>query len=202
MPWSRGRLYDATVQGAEAEIGSEIARLRAGGATAIFVAGHSLGAAVALHYAADAPLRGIVAIAPGHRPEAPGFAKAYASEVRKARDLVSAGKGDEVIAFTDRNTGGRRSELRAKADAFVSYFDPAGPLNMMRNVQTLKPQMPVLWLVPTREEQPQRDGVVALFKAVEKNPATKYGEPDADHLGAPAASVSTIIEWIRGVAAK
>jgi hypothetical protein len=73
---------------------------------------------------------------------------------------------------------------------------------MTRNAESLGADVPLLWLVPAREEQPQRDGVVALYGTIPKNPATQFREPDADHLGAPAASVWTIIEWIRGVAGK
>jgi pimeloyl-ACP methyl ester carboxylesterase len=202
MPWSGARQYDATVEAAESEIDAAIERLRASGAKSVFVAGHSLGAAVALHYASRAKLAGIVAIAPAHRTEVGGFVKAFADDVSRARALISASKGDEIIGFTDRNTGNRRRYLRMKAVAFASYFDPAGPLNMTRNAESLGADVPLLWLVPAREEQPQRDGVVALYGTIPKNPATQFREPDADHLGAPAASAWTIIEWIRGVAGK
>ena len=73
---------------------------------------------------------------------------------------------------------------------------------MARNVQSLKPELPVLWLEPTREEQPMRNGMVSVSKRLPQNPLTRYVEPESDHLGAPAASRRLVIEWMREVAAK
>jgi pimeloyl-ACP methyl ester carboxylesterase len=201
MPWSRRRLYDRTVEETDTHIDSEIAKLRAGGARHVFLVGHSLGAAYALHYAARAEVSGVIAIAPGHRPENARFAEWFREDVRKARELVAGGKPDEIVAFTDLNTGGRRDRLSASAAAFVSYFDPAGPLNMSRNVSSLKPSTPVLWLVPAREEPGLRQGGVALYKQLPVHPATRLMEPESDHLNAPAASAAAVIEWIRALAA-
>ena len=72
MPWSGRRTYDKSVEGTDGEIDAEITKLRNQGAKQIFLAGHSLGAAYALHYATRTAVDGVVAIAPGHRPVAPG----------------------------------------------------------------------------------------------------------------------------------
>ena len=202
MPWSGTRLYDKTVEGVDAEIDAEIAKLRERGAKQIFVIGQSLGAAFALHYVTRAAVTGIIAIAPGHRAESPVFAKMFGSDLSKARELAAAGKGEETISFTDLNTGNRRSTLQVSANSFLSYFDPAGPLNMARNAETVKPEVPVLWLVPTREEQPARNAVVAIYSKLPKNPRTRFAEPEADHLSAPGASTQIVIDWIREIAAK
>jgi pimeloyl-ACP methyl ester carboxylesterase len=201
MPWSRRRLYDRTVEETDTQIDAEIAKLRAGGAKHVFLVGHSLGAAYALHYAGRAEVSGVVVIAPGHRPENARFAEWFRDDVRKARELVAAGTPGEIVSFTDLNTGGRRDRLSASAAAVVSYFDPAGPLNMSRNVSSLKPSAPVLWLVPTREEPGPRQGVFALYKQLPVHAATRLVEPDSDHLNAPAASAPAIIEWLHAVTA-
>ena len=199
MPWSRGRLYDRTVEEADSAMDAEIARLRAGGARRIFLVGHSLGAAYALHYASRNEVSGVIAIAPGHRPENRRFAESFGSEVRKARELVAAGRPDELISFTDLNTGNRRDRLTARAVSFASYFDPEGPMNMTRNVAGVKPGTPVLWIVPTREEPGPREGGLQLYRRLPPHPATRLVEPESDHLNAPAASAAAIVEWIRAV---
>jgi len=201
MPWSRLRSYDRSVDGADVEIDAEIAKLRNQGAKRIFLVGHSLGAAYALHYASRTTIDGIVAIAPGHRPEVKRIADFLDADVRNARELAASGKGDEMVWFVDFNTGNRRDRIKAGAASFLSYFDPAGPMNMARNVTTVKPGVTVLWMVPTREEQPQRDGVVSLYGKLPPNPRNKFVEPDSDHLQAPAAATPQVIDWIRAVAA-
>jgi pimeloyl-ACP methyl ester carboxylesterase len=202
MPWSRRRQYDRSVADADSEIDAEIAKLKARGAKQIFVIGHSLGAAHALHYGSRAELTGVIAVAPGHRPEAPRFAQSFANDVSSARALAAAGKGNETVSFTDLNTGNRRDRLTASATSFLSYFDPEGPLNMSKNVAAVNAATPVLWIVPTREESPAREGVLMLYKRLPRNPATQLAEPEADHMQAPAASTKIVIEWMRAVSSR
>src|SRR5436190_15875759 len=90
MPWSGRRSYDRTVADANGELDAEIGRLEARGAKRVFVIGHSLGAAFALEYAAHAPapvVAGIVAIAPGHRPENQRIADMMRADIKSAREL-------------------------------------------------------------------------------------------------------------------
>ena len=202
MPWSRRRAYDKGVEGADAEIDAEIAKLHNRGAKQIFLAGHSLGAAYALHYAASTALSGIIAIAPGHRPEGKVYLDMLAGAVKTARELVASQKGDELVSFTDLNSGNRRESFKAVATAFLSYFDPAGPMNMTRNVALVKAGTPVLWMVPTREEQPARGFVAAYYDKLPSHPGNKFVEPDSDHLNAPDAATPQAINWLRATAAK
>ncbi len=90
MPWSRRRLYDKSVEGADAEIDAQVAALKSRGAKRVLIVGHSLGAAYALHYASRGDIAGVVAIAPGHRTEAPRFAAHFRPAVIDARALVAA----------------------------------------------------------------------------------------------------------------
>jgi pimeloyl-ACP methyl ester carboxylesterase len=197
MPWSRAGSYNGTIEQADSMIDAQIAKLKAAGAKRVVLIGHSLGAAYGLHYAGRSDVDAVVAIAPGHRPESPRFASLYAADVKRARELVADGKSAEIVTFTDLNTGNRRARMTASAASFVSYFDPEGPMNMGRNAEAVKAATPVLWLVPTREESPLREGNLALYKRLPQNPRTQSIEPDADHLQAPAASVPVVIEWLR-----
>ena len=202
MPWSQDRGYDKTVEQTDAETDAEIATLRNKGATRIFLAGHSLGAGYALHYASRVSVNGVIAIAPGHRPEAKVFLDLLAGDIKKARQLAATGKGNEIISFTDINSGERRAGLKASVATFLSYFDPAGPMNMERNVTIVKPGVPVLWMVPLREEPVVRGFLVSYYKKLPSHPGHKFVEPDADHLSAPAAATPQAIDWIRATAAK
>ena len=199
MPWSGERLYDRSVDAAIAETDAHIATLQKGGVKHVFLIGHSLGAAFALHYATRSAVSGVVAIAPGHRAESPAFARLFEEDLTKARELVGSGKGAELVAFNDPNTGRRRKLIRAPAAVFLSYFDPTGPMNMTRNVSNIKPEVPVLWLVPTREERPARDALARLSKSLPPNPGTRYAEPESDHLNAPGASTRLIVEWVTAI---
>ena len=70
MCWSNRRIYDLPYLDCLREIHAATARLKSRGATEFVVAGHSLGANAALAYGAvNRGLKGIVALAPGHRPE-------------------------------------------------------------------------------------------------------------------------------------
>jgi pimeloyl-ACP methyl ester carboxylesterase len=202
MPWSGRRYYDKSVDGADAETDAEIAKLRDQGAKQIFLVGHSMGAAYALHYATRTTVNGVAAIAPGHIPEGRRYTELYADEVRKARELVAAGKSAETMWFTDLNTGDRRRDLKTGAATFLSYFDPEGPLNMLRNIQSLKPGTPVLWSVPKHEEQPLGNYVAGIYDRLTPNPGNQFIEPASDHMQAPAAATPQVIDWIRAVAAK
>ena len=71
LPWSARRIYDATYDQAMAEIDTAVDRLKEAGATRIVVVGHSLGGNAAIGYAARRQgLAAVVALAPGHLPEA------------------------------------------------------------------------------------------------------------------------------------
>lgn len=202
MPWSGRRTYDKSVEEADAEIDAEIAKLRDQGAKQIFLAGHSLGAAFALHYVTRTTINGMIAIAPGHRPEGKVYVELLGDDVKKARELAASGKNREQVWFVDLNTGNRRGNIKASVASFLSHFDPQGPMNMARNVTMVKPEVPVLWLVPTREEQPARKFVVQLYSKLPPNPGNQFAEPNSDHVQAPTAAATGIIDWIRATAAK
>ena len=202
MPWSWARQYDKGMEAADAEIDAEIARLRAGGAKHIFLIGHSMGANYVLHYSARVPVTGIVAIAPGHRPESRFFVQVVGADVEKARAMVVAGKGAETLSFVDLNSGNRQQLMTASAASFLTYFDAAGPLNMTRNARSMRPDIPTLWIVPKREDPRARPFVAELYRSLPQNRGTRMAEPDADHMSAPGASIQIVVDWIRAIVAK
>src|SRR6185312_5330849 len=96
MPWARGQWerISITVEAAHQQIDAMVAQLRAQGAQRIVVGGHSLGANVALSYAAQrGNVAGVIMIAPGHQPAfsyrtMPDFRSA----LERAAGLVQSGQ--------------------------------------------------------------------------------------------------------------
>lgn len=199
MPWSGRRLYDKSADEAMAEIDAEVAKLRGRGAKRIIIAGHSLGAAGALAYASRNTVDAVVAIAPGHIPEGKRYVTVLGDSVKKARELLAAGKADQGEWFVDLNTGNRRDNIKVTPRSYLSYFDPDGPMRFSRNAAGVKGGAPVLWIVPQGEEHPLRDAVLRFYERLPASPRHRLLEPPGGHLAAPDNARSEIIAWIESV---
>ncbi|MEA2986016.1 MAG: hypothetical protein QOD94_2270 [Alphaproteobacteria bacterium] len=182
MSWSSGyRTYSQTLD----EVAGHIDALRAKGATRIALVGQSLGANVALGYGAQhGSVAAIVAMAPGHRPEA--FADRSAQSLARAKQSVAAGRGSEIGSYFDTNQG-RDFEVRTTAAAYVSFFDPAGPAVMTRNAAALK-GAPLLWVVGTGDAGAQ---AVARGGKIIKVPG--------GHRETPKAGASEVVAWLQSL---
>jgi pimeloyl-ACP methyl ester carboxylesterase len=198
MPWSFNRRYAATYDQAMAEIDAAVAGLKAKGATRIVVIGHSLGANAAIGYGARRPdLAGIVAIAPGHLPEADGMRSYVSDGVARAKELVAAGKGDEPQSFPDMGQGIPLTSATATPIVYLSMFDPEGPAVIPKNAAVIgsaaRP-MPLLWVVGKLDPIDRR-GPEYAFNAAARNPKSKYIEVFAGHLTTPLAARRQVVEW-------
>ncbi|MFN7087017.1 MAG: esterase/lipase family protein [Burkholderiales bacterium] len=202
MPWSKRRAYDKSADDALNEVDAEVAKLRDQGARRIVIAGHSLGAAGALAYAARRPVDAIALIAPGHVPESRVIAAKFAADVNKAREMVSAGKGDETAWFPDFNTGNRSASMKMTARTYISYFDPASTMNFSRNVESVKPGTRVLWVEPLGEEPPLRSNLMRIFSLLPQGLNVKLLEPDANHMSAPERAAAEIVNWVKTAVAQ
>jgi dienelactone hydrolase len=197
MPWSRSRSYDVTYEQAMAEIDKAVAQLKAQGATKIVVAGQSFGANAAIGYAARrAGLAAVVALAPGHVPERPGFAQRIAPSVAKAKQLIADGKGDVAGTFADQNQG-KTFDVRATAKVYVSYFDPSGPAPMPRNAAAMKP-VPFLWVIG-RDDPLLSAGADYAFNKAPKHPKSKYLEVNARHENTPDVAKADVVAWLKSL---
>jgi len=197
MPWSFKRKYGATYEQAMAEIDAVAAGLKAQGATRIVVIGHSLGANAAIGYAARHPdLAAVVALAPGHLPEAEGLRSHTQEAIAEAKQLVAAGQGDVPRRFPDMAQG---IPLTATATplVYLSMFDPDGPAVIPKNAEAMGP-VPLLWVVGTLDPIARR-GPDYAFKYGAKNPKSRYIEVFAGHLTTPLAARSQVVEWINSL---
>jgi pimeloyl-ACP methyl ester carboxylesterase len=197
MPWSFNRRYAATFDGAMAEIDAVVAALKAQGATRIVIVGHSLGANAAIGYAArHHDLAGVVALAPGHLPEAEGMRSFVSEAVARAKELVANGQGDVSQSFPDMAQG---IPLIAHATpvVYLSLFDPDGPAVIPKNIAAIGP-VPLLWVVGKLDPIDSR-GPDYAFDAAPKNPKNKYIEVFAGHLTTPLAARKQVVDWINSL---
>jgi pimeloyl-ACP methyl ester carboxylesterase len=198
MPWAKRRNYNADYLQALAEIDRAVQDLRAKGATSVLVAGHSLGANAALAYAARYPgLAGVICLAAAHNPDSGKPREAAAESVAKAKEMVAAGKGDSSARFVDMNMG-KLFDMVTTASVYLSYFDPDGPAVLPTSAAMLKTPLPILWVAGSRDPS-SRGGPAYAFDRAPAHPLSRYVVVDSDHLGTPEASVSVVLEWLKGL---
>jgi pimeloyl-ACP methyl ester carboxylesterase len=196
MPWSRSRQFDKTVDEAMIEIDNIVQRLKNGGSQKVFVAGHSLGANMALRYGATRDgIHGIIAIAPGHLPELSRRQETLARELDIARSMVAEGHGQEKTYFRDINQGKERA-LYMRADVYLSFHDPEGPAVMPVNASELRRNTALLWVIGKEDRMFQRGSEYAyeLAPLHEKN---EYLVVAGGHRATPDLAKRQIIEWMR-----
>lgn len=196
MPWALRRMYDKTVDGALHEIDDAIADLRAKGAQRIVLVGFSLGANVAIRYAATrGTIDGVIALAPGHNPDAPApsVRLLVAEEIERAKALVDQGKGDGRERFLDFTN--KHVPIRTTAKNYISWWGPDSALAMPKNVCELK--CPLLFAVSLN------DGLIERQKEIFKsaNPTrSRWVEVGAsqgpDHFGVPDAAAESVCAWL------
>jgi pimeloyl-ACP methyl ester carboxylesterase len=197
MPWSFNRRYGATYDQAMAEIDAVVAGLKAKGAKRIVIIGHSLGANAAIGYAARHPgLAGVVALAPGHLPEAEDLRSYVHDAVEEAKRLIAVGQGDVPRRFPDMAQGIPLSTT-ATPRVYLSMFDPNGPAVIPKNTAAMGP-VPLLWVVGKLDPIDRR-GPEYAFAAGAKNPKSKYIEVFAGHLTTPLVASSKVVEWINSL---
>lgn len=201
VPWSGRRRYDRSVPEADQEIDAVIAGLRDQGARRVYLIGHGIGASYALRYGSRPGVTGIVAIAPDHAPESPLYVNSFANDIRRARDLITSGKPQALFDFLDLFWGNQRGRATTTARSFLSYFDADGPMNMTRNVQALRRDVLVLWIVPLGGERGVRQSTLDLYQRLPPNPGNRLLELPVQFTRVASAAVPAIVEWMRDTVA-
>lgn len=197
LPWSGRRSYTRRVTDADAQVDAAIAGLQTQGARRVFLIGHGMAASYALRYGSRPGVNGIVAIAPNHAPESDLFSTSFRDELRRAREYISQGRPQAILEFLDLQWGNLRSRASATAQSFLSYFDAAGPMNMTRNVQALKPDVLVLWIVPLGDSRGARESSVEAYKRLPYNAGSRLVELPVDYRNITSAAVRPTVEWMR-----
>ena len=196
MCWSARRIYDRPYLDCLREIDTAIERLRRRGATATIVAGHSLGANAALAYGARHEVKGVAALAPGHRPEALAQRPRIAEELDRARALMAGGR-HERIGFVDFN-GSLQITVMATPAAYVSFFAADSPAVMPVNAARLN--APLLYVVGSQD--PLQRGPEEIFEKAPPHALNRYVTVAARHFDTSAASAEAVVAWLRQLAAR
>ncbi|MBU1230062.1 MAG: alpha/beta hydrolase [Proteobacteria bacterium] len=199
MPWSRRRGFDASFQQALVEIGLAVGELRAKGATQVALVGHGLGANAALAFAATrAGVFALVALAPSHDPLLQR--EVFVADLRKAREMLTSGRGAERSAFMDVRQG-KDYDLSTTAEIYLSYSDPDGAAVMPRSAAALNPPVPLLWVVGSNDSLARLGRSYAFAKAPEHR-SSRFEEVQADHLGVPAEAARLVVLWLKELVLK
>jgi pimeloyl-ACP methyl ester carboxylesterase len=197
MCWSQRRSFDAPYPDCLREIDAAIADLHGRGATAIVVAGLSLGGNAALAYGATHPgLLGVIALSAAdnaraklsHDPNA-------AASLANAQAMVAQGKGDEPTTFFDDNAGaqgGYAMSLHTTPRIFVSFNGPDSLANFALTVPKLP--VPLLWVAG--DNDPTQRQAAAGFANVPANPHNRFVSVHANHVEVPDAATSAVLSWL------
>lgn len=197
MCWSKRRIYDKPYDACLAELDKVVGDLRRQGATAIVVAGHSLGGNGALGYAASHPVKGVVALAGAHNPERTINRPDISESLNKAKAMIAEGRGAETANFNEINAGWTFT-VSCSADTYASFFDPTGPAVMASNAARL--QAPLLWVSGDRDKSQQN--AAAIFTHAPADPLNRHITVSADHLDTPDAATDAMLAWLAELAAR
>ncbi len=193
MCWSRARIYDRSYDDCLRDVDDAIARLKARGATAIVVAGLSIGGNAALAYGASHDgLKGIIALGPAHAPSHLVEWPAVAASVAKAEAMVAVGRGEASDDFADVYTS--VITVRTTPQIYLSFFGPHSPADIAVNAAHLR--APLLWVAGTGDPT-QRGGTADGFAKVPANPLNRYVTVRSNHLGTPDAARAVVLAWLR-----
>lgn len=193
MPWSAMVRHAVPIQAAEKIVRAEFDWLRQQGARNLFLVGFSKGGMFAAYMAGQITLDGLVLIAPNG-------ASNYGLQregVARAQALVALGKGNERTALPHYDPiSGRNTSLETEPATYLSWFDPDGAMNGDRIYQGLKPGVPILLVVPTRDWANLLAMKQTLFAALPAHPANQLYEPESNHSDAVNTSADEVVRWI------
>lgn len=193
MPYSR---FDADYKQTIAVINAAVDEAVKRG-DRVVVAGHSMGAAISLHYGANhirKEVIGIMPIALGHSPElSRKLMNITGPDVFKAREMVASGKGEKKKSFADVNQG-KRSSIRMTAATYLSYYDP----QVYPGLGSVLPKIrvPVFWLSGADDRLTYVYDAENNFRVIPEHPKSKYLEAAGSHKSVVSKQTGPIIDWL------
>jgi len=196
MPWSQHRFLDASLFDAMKEIDLAFSGLRARCAARLVIAGHSLGATVALAYVVrHRDIAGLIMLATGASPDRmnahmPGIAES----VEKARRLVAAGQGGTITEFAEFNK--RPLVIRTTPEIYLSYLDPEGPALVPGNAERLTSATPLLFVEGERDPLHRRSTPGWAFERAPYHAKSAYIVLPGGHLDVPSEAIPAVRAWL------
>ncbi|HLM11116.1 MAG TPA: alpha/beta hydrolase [Reyranella sp.] len=202
MPWSTGawEKINVTPDQVFTLIDGYANQLRAQGAQRIVVGGQSLGANVALAYAAARQnVAGVVMAAPGHSPVGSYRNNPSVKEsIDRAAQLVQSGQGNQSYSGLDDNQGSS-IRMSTTAGVYAAWMSPRGQASMHAQAPLLPANIPVMVIVGTKD--PGYGYIETyVYKPAAKNPYSKYLVIDGgDHRNTDQAASQRIVDWVKGL---
>ena len=192
MPW-RDTVWDGSMCEAMNYV-DDLAAIEAAKGNNVVIAGHSMGGAHALIYAASSPpadVKAVVTLAPGHFPHLelpllivfdPITAASITSSLTKAEDMVAGGNGDQLSTFDTLipDLSNPLLQITATANDYLSYH----ALDQYPDINDVLPpiRLPVLWLAGDVDPLTDFYNMAALAGEL-SNPDSSYQLVTGDHLG-------------------
>jgi len=173
----------------------------------VIIAGHSMGGAHSLIYAATLPapvVKGIITLAPGHFPHLelplltvfdPVTAAMITSSIAKAEGMVANGNGDVMDTFDTLipDLNNPLLQISATANDYLSYHALYQYPDINDVLPTIK--LPVLWLAGDVDELTTFYNMATLFNWI-TSPNSHYEHVAGDHLGMVSNSATPIDVWL------
>ena len=204
LPWS-DTVWDGPMCEAMNYI-DELAAQEAAKDNHVIIAGHSMGGAHALIYAATTPaaeVKGIIALAPGHFPQLelplltvfdPNTAVSITSSITKAENMVANGNGDQLDTFDTLfpDLDNPLLQISATASDYLSYH----ALYQYPDINDVLPtiELPVLWLAGADDPLTNLYDMLTLSSRI-TSPNSIYQVVSGDHLGMVSNSTVPIVVW-------
>ena len=202
LPYSLNRRFDKDVNSAIKQVDDAFAKLKAQGASKLFLVAHSKGGVFATYYASTHKLDGLVVISPGATVTSRPIIRKLGDSIEKAKEMIASGKGNQESSFSDLEASRGVDSFDTTAEAYYSWFDPNGAMNLDMSVSHLSSNLPILWIVGQNDYPIVRWQNIPRFKTLPKNSNTEFYEPDATHKTSPRVSEDKIVSWIHKVAAQ
>jgi len=196
MTWSKSGEFTKNLNQVFGQIDGYVKSLRESGATKVVIGGHSIGANMALAYAANrGGVDGVLMIAPGHRPDTLGDANE--AELQKAKGLIAKGSPGDKVKIVDRNQG-KKINRKVRADVAIDYFAPDGLSVMQVNATKISAGIPVYWIIGDKDRL-HPGGENLIFDKLPEHPKSAYVVISANHKSAPIKGAKKIKDWLKGL---
>lgn len=175
-------------------------QLRAQGVQRIVIGGHSLGANVALSYAAARQnVAGVVMAAPGHNPGGSyNRVPAIKEAIERACELTKSGQGNQSFTGQDDNQG-NAIRVSTTAAVYCGWMNPRGRASMPVQARDLPANIPVMLIIGTKDPS---FGYAEnnIYKPAAKNPYSRYLVIEGgEHRNTDHAASQRIVDWIKGL---
>jgi len=195
LPWSKNRNYDQPYEEADIEIAGAIATLKAKGVRQIVLAGHSLGAAAALHNAVtDNGIIALVLIAPAHFPEGDTALKLAGKSVAEARQIVNSKNANQISDFVEVPSG---RLLTLPASIYLSYYDPQGPSAMSLFAHEVKIKN-IAWFAASSDPATDKFSTLVVPN-LPSNIQLNRIDIISDHAHSPDIAKDIVVDWLKAL---